>query len=803
MPERTTDETQNVKRRRLQGACDICRKKKVRCDSAEMPGNRCTNCITFKTECTHARAKGPDVNSSTLSSDPITEVSKTAQEHVSTVLSTSTVYIPSNDPSVMHQVLVEVSKYARDLEEKLAALQPQTPVPPIVSPNPDSPAGAPEAEPSPAAADSSVDDDINDPLKGVTPFGAPLSSRFFGKSSSMQFVRAAIQHVDGNNSYLVGTRRPEFWFRQPWEKFNYEAPAQFFPDSDLMEALIQIYFDQINPLLDILHYPSFSDSVADGQHFRDRDFGAVVLAICALASRYSDDPRVFEGASEHSCGWKWFRQIRPLRATFSPEPSLYHLQTISLSILFLAGSSNPEETWILAGLGIRFAQGAGAHNRTGYARMKPLEAELYKRVFWVLVTTDTIMSSFKGRPRITHKEDFDIDLPLDCDDEYWHLLNPVQPVGKPSPGAFLSIYMRLIDIFGRIQRAIYPLNGQICNPDVVAELDSALNNWVDSIPDHLRWDPHREDLVFLDQSTALYATYYHAQILIHRPFIPAPGRQNVSTISFPSLAICANAARSLGHVMDVQSRRSRGLLHHPHVMSALFDSAVVLLLNVWGSRSRKYRTSSDFDRATADAQNCVRVLRLYERRWRVAGRKCDIISAMLSLGKYTANGPSLKRSRDVDPESPSHDSTLFGERPPAPPGSNVLTIAQQIQELELSIQQTDNLFSLPLHTDELGRLPVYDSFDYNFNFPPADTQQQQYQTTAQVYSDAMSFSPPEFVTPVPNGGYQRQTDLAPVDGHIDMRQPLEIPSGSNWQDWSIYLSTLDGLNYRGEGAASY
>jgi hypothetical protein len=199
-----------------------------------------------------------------------------------------------------------------------------------------------------------------------------------------------------------------------------------------MEALIQIYFDQINPLLDILHYPSFSDSVADGQHFRDRDFGAVVLAICALASRYSDDPRVFEGASEHSCGWKWFRQIRPLRATFSPEPSLYHLQTISVCRLLPPSSIGltfqpsaihpvprrlfqsrgnlvkslslfptplPSSLYlrILAGLGIRFAQGAGAHNRTGYARMKPLEAELYKRVFWVLVTT-------VGRPNQLFKE---------------------------------------------------------------------------------------------------------------------------------------------------------------------------------------------------------------------------------------------------------------------------------------------------------------------------------------------------------------------------------------------------------------
>jgi hypothetical protein len=76
-------------------------------------------------------------------------------------------------------------------------------------------------------------------------------------------------------------------------------------------------------------------------HFRDPQFGAVVLAVCALASRYSDDPRVFiEGTnSEHSSGWKWYRQVRPFRATFSPLPSLYQLQLICVRRILVSSSS--------------------------------------------------------------------------------------------------------------------------------------------------------------------------------------------------------------------------------------------------------------------------------------------------------------------------------------------------------------------------------------------------------------------------------------------------------------------------------
>ena len=113
--------------------------------------------------------------------------------------------------------------------------------------------------------------------------------------------------------------------------------------------------------------------------------------------------------------------------------------------------------------------------------------------------------------------------------------------------------------------------GEQWEQHIVAELDSALNKWVDSVPDHrpshpspfpmithlssVRWDPNREDDTFFNQSVYLYAMYYHIQIIIHRPFIPSPTKP--SPLSFPSLAICTNAARSCSHVVDIHRLRAR------------------------------------------------------------------------------------------------------------------------------------------------------------------------------------------------------------------------------------------------------
>ncbi|KAJ7583343.1 hypothetical protein C8J56DRAFT_207367 [Mycena floridula] len=50
-----------VKRRRLQGACDTCKLKRVRCDSGNMPGGVCSNCITSSWKCTHLTGKRAQV----------------------------------------------------------------------------------------------------------------------------------------------------------------------------------------------------------------------------------------------------------------------------------------------------------------------------------------------------------------------------------------------------------------------------------------------------------------------------------------------------------------------------------------------------------------------------------------------------------------------------------------------------------------------------------------------------------------------------------------------------------------------
>lgn len=130
----------------------------------------------------------------------------------------------------------------------------------------------------------------------------------------------------------------------------------------------------------------------------------------------------------------------------------------------------------------------------------------------------------------------------------------------------------------------------------------------------MRWDPSRENDQFFDQSAILYAYYYQTQILIHRPFIPKPDKP--SPLSFPSLAICANAARSCSHVVDLQRRRRSRTLYLTAMPA--FSAGIVLLVNIWGAK--KARVKFDHTREMADVHKCMEALLV-----------CEALSVLLIL----------------------------------------------------------------------------------------------------------------------------------------------------------------------------
>jgi hypothetical protein len=100
-----------------------------------------------------------------------------------------------------------------------------------------------------------------------------------------------------------------------------------------MQSLIELYFAHQNVFLPLFHRPTFEKSVADGLHLSDEHFAEKLLLVCAIASRYSDDPRVLldDMPARESCGWKWFSQVEVSRYSLLKVPSTDSMQFCCVS----------------------------------------------------------------------------------------------------------------------------------------------------------------------------------------------------------------------------------------------------------------------------------------------------------------------------------------------------------------------------------------------------------------------------------------------------------------------------------------
>ncbi|KAJ7027124.1 fungal-specific transcription factor domain-containing protein [Mycena alexandri] len=433
------------------------------------------------------------------------------------------------------------------------------------------------------------------------------------------------------------SRRMHFWtFKSEKRSFPHN-PSFRFPPLPLMNELVGLYFTQQNIYVPLLHRPTFDRSIAEGCHFSDTGFASTLLLVCAIGSRWSADPSVVSmgannGVGSLGCGWEWFDQVWPPTANLFGQTTLYDLQYYYLAAQFLEGGSDQKACWMLIGIGLRLALNIGLHRRTAHVETPSVQRELFKRAFWALVYLDRTVSCSMGRTCAVQNFDLDLDLPIECDDDYWeHPTHPFQqPAGVASHVLFFNALLRLNNLLSGCLKLLYPLNKirRFLHSDdswaesLVVQLNSALSDWYAQMPEHLRWDAAQTDSVFFDQSAALHCAYYRLRILIEK---------SGPTTVF-SLAVCTNAARACADIVDTQRRRKGNV---PVVINlpAAFLSGVVLLLNMWSCK--RMRLAPDLSSEIAGVHKCIAAVRLCEDRWQSAGLLWDILAELAFVGQVS------------------------------------------------------------------------------------------------------------------------------------------------------------------------
>ncbi|KAF6759564.1 fungal-specific transcription factor domain-containing protein [Ephemerocybe angulata] len=774
-------ESAPMKKPRLRGACDICRQRKIKCDASKMPGNRCSRCIAYGAQCTHFR----------MSKNSFGSMGRVIPAHVLKTLSTddaailmspllddvlSSTYQPPTNQLLLHETMSSLAQYARVLESALG----------IERPTSSSPSEPDLRQPSQSdSPDTSLDDAVKKEEDDV----AALSERFRRNImlDSLTIVKSALdlnlRAPELDMEDLVKNKRPQYWTRRPWEIQREDVHKPYvFPEPHLLRDLVEEYFANSNIMLPLLHRPTFERSLRNGFHFVNDDFGGCVLAVCAIGSLYSRDPRVLlEGSgSEQSCGFKYFCQLRLVKDTFLRTPSLYDLQMHVLAAIFLRGSSDKmEKCWYIIGVSLRIAQGMGFHRKQKNGPEKiTVEGELRKRVFFCLLLCEQFIGIVLGRLPMIMSADYDVDYPVECDDEFWENDDPElafkQPASRPSTTTFFNQMLDLFAIYDDAQEAFFsvrkpsPPKGvalEDWNERCLKKLDSALNKWVNAIPEHLRWNPGAPHSVFFDQSAALLSGFYWVQTLIHRPFIAS----KINTpLCFASMAICTNAARAYIRTMDIQSKK--GILL-PYSGIGLYLSGVILLVNMWRGRQAGIILDEQGERDIV--YKCVKILRTYDRGWHWPGRFSDILCSLLAsdgnpdiqVSKPPADTPTTENGGMTTASAfPMYVSELsrwpYQMPPPPPSATNTLATENPIATFTQD------------YTTHSDQVPTSNQMTLN-----------SYQASSPFNIPGLQVNDPTYTVP--------DTSTSMIFDQMDA--VAGVPMDFDWSQWGTYLANVEAL----------
>ncbi|KAG8996020.1 hypothetical protein FRB93_000982 [Tulasnella sp. JGI-2019a] len=518
--------------------------------------------------------------------------------------------------------------------------------------------------------------------------GDTPEKEFFGKSSGISLIRTALSlkdtvsgsswRIHDTRKYTEGGSRPKFWKPSPWEWMALASPAidsLRFPPPDLTRTLIDHCFDDVLSLMPVLHRPSFEKQYAEEKHRTDLDFARLLLTVCSVGARTVDDERVYlklpDGDIEwNSAGWMYFVQVLQLAKPILASAKLVDLQIMALSATYLEGGSTTSGAWLINGIGVRFAEDVGAHRDAVYSSSAhAFDHQMWKRTFWCLVQKDRQFSASLGRPMCIHDDDIDLQVPLEVDDDGWDEAKRlwVQPAGKPSQLTFLVQQSKLMGILADCLRTVYCIDkskvrlgfvGAEWEQDKVSELDSALNEWQEALPDHLRWDPHMGP-AFYQQAATLRITFYYIQIIIHHPLIQLSSSFK-REVSLSSLAVCTNAARSAAHILETTMDMPSTPVF---VLTSLF-SGLVSMISIW--EAQRSGLNVDMTRQIADVHTCLRYLKRWENRYHLSGRMYDILRQTASIGEVPLpvsspiTPPSVTRDGQGNVAKRGHDNNLFG-----------------------------------------------------------------------------------------------------------------------------------------------
>ncbi|KAF2125677.1 hypothetical protein P153DRAFT_369691 [Dothidotthia symphoricarpi CBS 119687] len=580
------DDQGDPKRRRIARACDMCRKKKIKCDG-KMPA--CTHCINYKTECIFTQV---EKKRQAPKGAKYIEGLENRLARMESLMRLSGV-LPEDDDGSTDLATIErrladrvggsvTPRTGGSRRESLApptglSTQNGTPVPQtVLSPQSDSTSPEPPKE---TTREDAQEDALAEMMCSLVTNNCG-ETRYIGSSSGFSiFSPKGIQWVNektGDNSFreMISTAAVEDnkWIQ--WRPdvfqdiFKRRVYKQMPPKHEAL-SLLKDYFENFNCMFPLFHEPTFMHLV-DKHYSNDPYEGSGWWASLNVALAFAHRLRVMSNlvpAEEDEKAWQYLKNAMSVMVELTMRNTdLLSVQALLGIGLFLLGTPNPQPTYFFIATAMRLAHSIGLHKKGSNFNLNAAEVEQRKRVFWIAYMLDKDICLRSGRPPIQDDDDMNVELPSE---------HPPDNIGNIplADGKGMMNLFRLMCTFSIIQSKVYKglysvkaskqTDGELLN--TIGELDKELENWKDEIPLEFRpeHDIKASHTPLILQVAVLHLGYYNCLTTIHRMSvhhgywtsrlsnfaIQGLNARPLNPRVFMSAQLCVQAARASIHLL--------------------------------------------------------------------------------------------------------------------------------------------------------------------------------------------------------------------------------------------------------------
>ncbi|ODH45219.1 hypothetical protein ACO22_00215 [Paracoccidioides brasiliensis] len=318
--------------------------------------------------------------------------------------------------------------------------------------------------------------------------------------SNMNFLFRQ-QHGDRNDEvyHFPANEISKYCVKNRLEQIPREAFV--LPEQQLADELVEAYFTHVNPGCPIIEEDVFT------AQYRSRDpadpTSLLILQAILLVGAHVSYPRPLRDSLKAS----FFRRAKIL---FDARVER-NRDILVQAALLLTWYSDPVDDDVAAnshywvGVAARIATGLGMHRNAASSRMVSADKRMWRRVWWILVQFDVMVSLLYGRPQAVNLEDSDVQDLTAADFE---------GCGRGVQIDYVIHYTKLCTLISYIMKERFGLR---VSPErrkaVLSEADRALANWSLMLPDSVRMSTAESG----SWPASLHLTYNNFLILLHRP----------------------------------------------------------------------------------------------------------------------------------------------------------------------------------------------------------------------------------------------------------------------------------------------